>query len=30
MPENIVTGAEARAVAAFVAKYAGTKSAAGG
>ena len=30
MPENIVTGPDARAVAAFVAKYAGKKSAAGG
>ena len=30
MPENIVTGEEAQAVASFVAKYAGTKSAAGG
>jgi mono/diheme cytochrome c family protein len=30
MPENIVTGPEAQAVAAFVAKYAGKKSAAGG
>jgi mono/diheme cytochrome c family protein len=30
MPENIVTGPEAQAVAAFVAKYAGKQSAAGG
>jgi mono/diheme cytochrome c family protein len=30
MPENIVTGPEAQQVAAFVAKYAGKKSAAGG
>jgi mono/diheme cytochrome c family protein len=30
MPENIVTGPDARAVAAFVAKYAGKKTAAGG
>jgi mono/diheme cytochrome c family protein len=30
MPENIVTGPEAQAVAAFVAKYAGKTSAAGG
>jgi mono/diheme cytochrome c family protein len=30
MPENIVTGPEAQAVAAFVAKYAGKKSAGGG
>jgi mono/diheme cytochrome c family protein len=30
MPENIVTGPEAQAVAAFVAKYAGQKPASGG
>jgi mono/diheme cytochrome c family protein len=30
MPENIVTGPEAQAVAAFVAKYAGKQSATGG
>jgi mono/diheme cytochrome c family protein len=30
MPENIVTGPEAQQVAAFVAKYAGRKSASGG
>ncbi|HUR86145.1 MAG TPA: cytochrome c [Solirubrobacteraceae bacterium] len=30
MPENIVTGEEAQAVAEFVAEYAGTKSASGG
>jgi mono/diheme cytochrome c family protein len=30
MPENIVTGPEARAVAAFVAKYAGKQSTTGG
>lgn len=30
MPENIVTGPDARAVAAFVAKYAGKQTAAGG
>ncbi|MEA2189562.1 MAG: hypothetical protein QOK16_4573 [Solirubrobacteraceae bacterium] len=30
MPENIVTGSEAQQVAAFVAKYAGKKSASGG
>jgi mono/diheme cytochrome c family protein len=30
MPENIVTGTEARQVAEFVAKYAGKKSASGG
>jgi mono/diheme cytochrome c family protein len=30
MPENIVTGPEAQQVAAFVAKYAGKKSASGG
>jgi mono/diheme cytochrome c family protein len=30
MPENIVTGQEAQQVAAFVSKYAGTKSATGG
>jgi mono/diheme cytochrome c family protein len=30
MPENIVTGPEAQAVAAFVAKYAGKQTAAGG
>ena len=30
MPENIVTGPDAKAVAAFVAKYAGKKTAAGG
>jgi hypothetical protein len=30
MPENIVTGPEAQAVAAFVAKYAGRTTATGG